>query len=114
MKSRLARSVIAVTLAIVVAATGTLKPAPAQAEPVRAQYNIGAIIAAVKTVIDLWKRLFTPDQLDHPVQRHHLPGPQQQDREDAAALPAAERHRPAAVPAAHRAKNREFHWHTVD
>ncbi|MFL6141545.1 MAG: hypothetical protein ACJ72N_06715 [Labedaea sp.] len=55
MKSRLARGVIAVTLAIVVAVTGTLKPAPAQAEPVRAQYNIVAIIAAVKTVVDLWK-----------------------------------------------------------
>jgi hypothetical protein len=55
MKSRLTRGVIAMMLAVVVAATGTVKPAPADAAPVRVQYDIIAIIGAVKTLVDIWK-----------------------------------------------------------
>ncbi|HET9141462.1 hypothetical protein [Actinophytocola sp.] len=55
MRKRLTRAVIALTLAITVTATGTIKPAPAQAGPVRVQYDIIAIIGAVKTLVDIWR-----------------------------------------------------------
>jgi len=55
MKRRLTHGLIALTLAVAVAVTGTVRPAPAHAAPVRTTVDIGTIIAVAKGLIDLWK-----------------------------------------------------------
>ncbi|MGW5050410.1 hypothetical protein [Actinokineospora sp. NPDC004072] len=55
MRRRLRNGVVAAMVAVAVATTGTVQAPAAQAEGVRAQIDIGAIIGAAKGLVDLWK-----------------------------------------------------------
>lgn len=55
MRTRLRRVVVAMVLAVALAMTGSVRPAPARAGDVRVQVDIGTVIAVAKGLVDLWK-----------------------------------------------------------